>query len=145
MTLQPQSVHPHGLVDAQFDAIFTADTPIIVAYHGYPSLTRGLAYKRTNHMNMRVHGYQEEGTTTTPFDMWSRTKWTGSVYRRSMEPRRMPNSRSATRSQSTYSMSPNTVRISRKSETGLVRTNNRNGHSRNESSGSLVGSAKNSG
>ena len=69
MTLQPQSVHPHGLEDAAFDAIFTADKPIIFAYHGYPSLIHRLAYKRTNHMNMHVHGYQEEGTTTTPFDM----------------------------------------------------------------------------
>jgi xylulose-5-phosphate/fructose-6-phosphate phosphoketolase len=69
MTLQPQTVHPHGLSDTEFDALFTADKPIIFAFHGYPSLVHRLAYRRTNHRNLHVRGYQEEGTTTTPFDM----------------------------------------------------------------------------
>ncbi|MGH8496427.1 MAG: phosphoketolase family protein [Gammaproteobacteria bacterium] len=69
MTLQPDSVHPHGLSDPDFDAIFTADKPIVFAYHGYPALIHELTYRRTNHRNLHVHGYQEEGTTTTPFDM----------------------------------------------------------------------------
>jgi xylulose-5-phosphate/fructose-6-phosphate phosphoketolase len=69
MTLQPQSRHPHGLADADFDALFTIDKPVIFAFHGYPALVHRLIYKRTNHRNFHVHGYQEEGTTTTPFDM----------------------------------------------------------------------------
>jgi xylulose-5-phosphate/fructose-6-phosphate phosphoketolase len=69
MTLQPQSEHPHGLSDADFDAIFTRDKPIIFAYHGYPWLIHRLTYRRTNHGNLHVRGYKEEGTTTTPFDM----------------------------------------------------------------------------
>jgi xylulose-5-phosphate/fructose-6-phosphate phosphoketolase len=69
MTLQPQSEHPHGLSDRDFDAIFTVDKPIIFAFHGYPFLIHRLAYRRTNHDNMHVRGYKEEGTTTTPFDM----------------------------------------------------------------------------
>ncbi|HEX9694028.1 MAG TPA: phosphoketolase family protein, partial [Actinomycetota bacterium] len=69
MTLQPQTVHPHGLPDKEFDTLFTADKPIIFAFHGYPSLVHRLAYRRTNHRNLHVRGYQEEGTTTTPFDM----------------------------------------------------------------------------
>ncbi len=69
MTLQPQSEHPHGLADAEFDALFTCDKPIIFAYHGYPWLIHRLAYRRTNHPNLHVRGYKEEGTTTTPFDM----------------------------------------------------------------------------
>jgi len=69
MTLQPPREHPHGLTDAQFDALFTADKPIIFAYHGYPWLIHRLTYRRTNHDNLHVHGYKEEGTTTTPFDM----------------------------------------------------------------------------
>jgi xylulose-5-phosphate/fructose-6-phosphate phosphoketolase len=69
MTLQPKSQHPHGLADKDFDALFTKDKPIIFAYHGYPWLIHRLAYRRTNHANMHVHGYQEEGSTTTPFDM----------------------------------------------------------------------------
>jgi xylulose-5-phosphate/fructose-6-phosphate phosphoketolase len=69
MTLQPRTVHPHGLSDTEFDALFTADKPIIFAFHGYPSLIHRLAYRRTNHRNLHVRGYQEEGTTTTPFDM----------------------------------------------------------------------------
>ncbi|HSO07361.1 MAG TPA: phosphoketolase family protein [Pelomicrobium sp.] len=69
MTLQPRSEHPHGLTDRDFDAIFTTDKPIIFAYHGYPWLIHRLAYRRTNHDNLHVRGYKEEGTTTTPFDM----------------------------------------------------------------------------
>ncbi|HEY3519188.1 MAG TPA: phosphoketolase family protein [Gammaproteobacteria bacterium] len=69
MTLQPPSEHPHGLPDRDFDAIFTRDKPIIFAYHGYPWLIHRLTYRRTNHDNLHVRGYKEEGTTTTPFDM----------------------------------------------------------------------------
>jgi xylulose-5-phosphate/fructose-6-phosphate phosphoketolase len=69
MTLQPQSEHPHGLPDRDFDEIFTRDKPIIFAYHGYPWLIHRLTYRRTNHDNLHVRGYKEEGTTTTPFDM----------------------------------------------------------------------------
>ena len=69
MTLQSAEEHPHGLSDSQFDSIFTADKPIIFAYHGYPSLIHQLTYRRTNHRNLHVRGYKEEGTTTTPFDM----------------------------------------------------------------------------
>jgi xylulose-5-phosphate/fructose-6-phosphate phosphoketolase len=69
MTLQPQSEHPHGLSDREFDAIFTLDKPIIFAYHGYPWLIHRLTYRRTNHGHLHVRGYKEEGTTTTPFDM----------------------------------------------------------------------------
>ncbi len=69
MTLQPQSEHPHGLSDKDFDVLFTRDKPIIFAFHGYPSLIHQLTYRRTNHHNLHVRGYKEEGTTTTPFDM----------------------------------------------------------------------------
>jgi xylulose-5-phosphate/fructose-6-phosphate phosphoketolase len=69
MTLQPASEHPHGLSDRDFDAIFTADKPVVFAFHGYPWLIHRLTYRRTNHDNMHVRGYKEEGTTTTPFDM----------------------------------------------------------------------------
>src|SRR5262245_11037205 len=69
MRLQPSSEHPHGMTDAAFDALFTADRPIVFAFHGYPSLVHKLAYRRTNHHNMHVRGFKEEGTTTTPFDM----------------------------------------------------------------------------
>lgn len=69
MTLQPQEEHPHGLSDADFDEMFTTDKPIIFAYHGYPWLIHRLTYRRTNHDNIHVRGYKEEGTTTTPFDM----------------------------------------------------------------------------
>jgi xylulose-5-phosphate/fructose-6-phosphate phosphoketolase len=69
MVLQQRSEHPHGLMDKEFDAIFTTDKPIIFAYHGYPWLIHRLTYKRTNHDNIHVRGYKEEGTTTTPFDM----------------------------------------------------------------------------
>jgi xylulose-5-phosphate/fructose-6-phosphate phosphoketolase len=69
MKLQPASEHPHGLSDADFDALFTKDKPIVFAFHGYPWLIHRLTYRRTNHKNMHVRGYKEEGTTTTPFDM----------------------------------------------------------------------------
>jgi xylulose-5-phosphate/fructose-6-phosphate phosphoketolase len=69
MRLQPESEHPHGMSDAAFDALFTADRPVIFAYHGYPWLIHRLTYHRTNHRNLHVRGYKEEGTTTTPFDM----------------------------------------------------------------------------
>src|SRR5215210_2716250 len=69
MRLQDEHEHPHGLSGAQFDALFTADRPVIFAYHGYPSLIHRLTYRRTNHRNLHVRGYGEEGTTTTPFDM----------------------------------------------------------------------------
>jgi len=69
MTLQPHEEHPHGLTDYDFDALFTTDKPIIFAHHGYPWLIHRLTYRRTNHQNIHVRGYKEEGTTTTPFDM----------------------------------------------------------------------------
>ena len=69
MRLQPLSEHPHGLSDEEFDALFTRDRPVVFAYHGYPTLIHRLTYRRTNHQNLHVRGYKEEGTTTTPFDM----------------------------------------------------------------------------
>ena len=69
MKLQPHTEHPHGLTDKEFDAIFTRSKPVIFAYHGYPTLIHRLTYRRTNHENLHVRGYKEEGTTTTPFDM----------------------------------------------------------------------------
>ncbi|HWI02250.1 MAG TPA: phosphoketolase family protein, partial [Acidimicrobiales bacterium] len=69
MRLQPEVEHPHGLPDADFDSLFTKDKPVIFAYHGYPWLIHRLTYRRTNHPNIHVRGYKEEGTTTTPFDM----------------------------------------------------------------------------
>jgi xylulose-5-phosphate/fructose-6-phosphate phosphoketolase len=69
MRLQPMSEHPHGLADSEFDALFTTDKPILFAFHGYPWLIHRLTYRRTNHGNLHVRGYKEEGTTTTPFDM----------------------------------------------------------------------------
>jgi xylulose-5-phosphate/fructose-6-phosphate phosphoketolase len=69
MTLQPKSEHPHGLTDLDFDSIFTADKPVIFAFHGYPWLIHRLTYRRANHGNLHVRGYKEEGTTSTPFDM----------------------------------------------------------------------------
>jgi xylulose-5-phosphate/fructose-6-phosphate phosphoketolase len=69
MRLQPVEEHPHGLPDTEFDTIFTTDKPIVFAYHGYPWLIHRLTYRRTNHGNLHVRGYKEEGTTTTPFDM----------------------------------------------------------------------------
>jgi xylulose-5-phosphate/fructose-6-phosphate phosphoketolase len=69
MRLEPEHVHPHGLPDSEFDALFTSSQPVIFAYHGYPSLIHRLTYSRANHHNIHVRGYLEEGTTTTPFDM----------------------------------------------------------------------------
>ncbi|MBW4718416.1 phosphoketolase family protein [Saccharothrix obliqua] len=69
MRLQPETEHPHGMPDREFDALFTRDKPVIFAYHGYPWLIHRLTYRRTNHVNIHVRGYKEEGTTTTPFDM----------------------------------------------------------------------------
>jgi len=69
MKLQPDTEHPHGLNDAEFDALFTRDKPVIFAFHGYPWLIHRLTYRRTNHDNIHVRGYKEEGTITTPFDM----------------------------------------------------------------------------
>jgi len=69
MKLQPASEHPHGLPDADFDALFTRDKPVIFAFHGYATLIHRLTYRRTNHDSIHVRGYKEEGTTTTPFDM----------------------------------------------------------------------------
>ena len=73
-TLESNSRHPHGLDDDAFDSLFTTNKPVIFAYHGYPTLIHRLTYKRTNHQNFHVHGYQEEGTTTTPFDMTVRNE-----------------------------------------------------------------------
>ena len=69
MRLQPDTEHPHGLSDREFDILFTTDKPVIFGYHGYPWLIHRLTYRRTNHANLHVRGYKEEGTTTTPFDM----------------------------------------------------------------------------
>jgi xylulose-5-phosphate/fructose-6-phosphate phosphoketolase len=69
MRLQPETEHPHGLPDAEFDALFTTERPVVFAYHGYPWLIHRLTYRRANHANLHVRGYKEEGTTTTPFDM----------------------------------------------------------------------------
>jgi xylulose-5-phosphate/fructose-6-phosphate phosphoketolase len=69
MTLQSKKTHPHGLADDEFDELFTRDRPVVFAYHGYPHLIHRLTYNRTNSPNIHVHGYNEEGTTTTPFDM----------------------------------------------------------------------------
>ncbi len=69
MTLQTPAEHPHGLPDSDFDSMFTTDKPVIFAYHGYPTLIHRLTYRRKNHDNLHVHGYKEEGTITTPFDM----------------------------------------------------------------------------
>ncbi|PXY32130.1 phosphoketolase family protein [Prauserella muralis] len=69
MRLQPDTEHPHGMTDREFDALFTTDKPVLFAYHGYPWLIHRLTYRRANHDNLHVRGYKEEGTTTTPFDM----------------------------------------------------------------------------
>ena len=69
MVLQPSTEHPHGLPDSEFDSLFTADKPVVFAFHGYPWLIHRLTYRRTNHANLHVRGYKENGTTTTPFDM----------------------------------------------------------------------------
>ena len=67
--LQPESEHPHGLSDQEFDSLFTTNRPVVFAYHGYPWLIHRLTYRRKNHDNLHVRGYKEEGTTTTPFDI----------------------------------------------------------------------------
>ena len=69
MRLESEAQHSHGLSDREFDSLFTVDRPVIFAFHGYPMLIHRLTYKRQIHGNLHVHGYQEEGTTTTPFDM----------------------------------------------------------------------------
>jgi xylulose-5-phosphate/fructose-6-phosphate phosphoketolase len=69
MALQPQSEHPHGLADEDYDLLFPPNTPTIFAFHGYPWLIHRLTYRRHNHDRLHVRGYKEEGTTTTPFDM----------------------------------------------------------------------------
>ena len=69
MRLLPDTEHPHGLPDVEFDALFTTDRPVVFAFHGYPLLVHRLTYRRTNHQNLHVRGYKENGTTTTPFDM----------------------------------------------------------------------------
>jgi len=69
MRLQPDTEHPHGLGDRDFDELFTRDRPVIFAFHAYPWLIHGLTYRRTNHDNIHVRAYKEEGTITTPFDM----------------------------------------------------------------------------
>ena len=69
MRLQPETEHPHGLSDRDFDSVFTRDKPIVFNFHGYPALIHRLTYRRHNHANLHVRGYKEEGTTTTPFDM----------------------------------------------------------------------------
>jgi len=69
MTLEPKDEHPNGITDAEFDGLFTSNRPVIFAYHGYPYLIHRLTYKRRNHDNIHVRGFNEEGTTTTPFDM----------------------------------------------------------------------------
>ncbi len=69
MRLEPATEHPHGLIDADFDRLFTRDKPVIFAFHGYPWLIHRLTYRRTNHSNLHVRGYKEEGTITTAFDM----------------------------------------------------------------------------
>jgi xylulose-5-phosphate/fructose-6-phosphate phosphoketolase len=74
MTLQPATEHPHGFSDADFDAIFTTDKPVVFAFHGYPALIHRLTYRRHGHDNFHVRGYIEEGTTTTPFDMAVRNR-----------------------------------------------------------------------
>jgi len=74
MTLQPKTQHPHGLTDADFDALLTTSRPVIFAWHGYPALIHRLVYRRTNHRNFHVRGFQEEGSTTTPFDMVVRNR-----------------------------------------------------------------------
>ncbi len=74
MTLEPHQEHPHGLSDADFDALFTTSKPVIFAFHGYPWLIHRLTYRRENHHNIHVRGYVEEGSTTTPFDMVVRNR-----------------------------------------------------------------------
>jgi xylulose-5-phosphate/fructose-6-phosphate phosphoketolase len=78
MRLEPDSKHPHGMSD-EFDSLFTHSKPVVFAYHGHPSLIHRLTYRRANHANLRVRGYKEEGTTTTPFDMVMLTTSTAST------------------------------------------------------------------
>ena len=80
MALQPPSEHPHGLTDADFDPFSPQDKPIVFAFHGYPWLIHRLTYRRTNHDNLHVRGYKEEGTTTTPFDMTVLNDMTVSIW-----------------------------------------------------------------
>ena len=127
MTLQPKDQHPHGISDSDFDGMFTRDKPVIFAYHGYPYLIHRLTYNRTNHSNMHVHGFEEEGTTTTPFDMvvLNRTRSISSRDRRH-RPRaracafapRTSSSTSATSCLNTRVMSGSTARTCPKSGTG---------------------------
>ena len=131
MTLQPRSEHPHGLADNDFDALFTKDKPVIFAYHGYPWLIHRLAYRRTNHDNMHVRGYKEEGfdndafrhgraQRARPLSSCRRRHRPGAGARRSGGFLR--NKRSATSSSSTSAISPSTARICPKSRTGAGRT-----------------------
>ncbi|CAM5618325.1 phosphoketolase [Streptomyces cyaneofuscatus] len=97
----PETEHPHGMPDSEFDALFTRDKPVIFAYHGYPWLIHRLAYRRTGHANLHVRGYKEEGTTTTPFDMVVRNdldryrlgSWTSSTGSRASASARSPYAR----------------------------------------------------
>lgn len=90
MTLEDQSQHPHGLDDRSFDLLFTRDKPVIFAYHGYPALIHRLTYRRANHSNFHVHGFREEGTTTTPFDMVVRN-WLDRFHLAGSAIERLPN------------------------------------------------------
>jgi xylulose-5-phosphate/fructose-6-phosphate phosphoketolase len=74
LCLEPPGEHPHGLSDADFDALFTRGSPVVFAFHGYPWLVHRLTYRRNNHDGIHVRGYKEEGTTTTPFDMCVRNE-----------------------------------------------------------------------
>jgi phosphoketolase len=121
MTLQSSTEHPHGLADRDFDALFTKDKPVIFAYHGYPWLIHRLTYRRTNHDNLHVRGYKEEGTTTTPFDMvvlndLDRFHLVGDVIDR--VPGLGTRAASATSSSTTRPTSANTARTCRRSATG---------------------------
>jgi len=106
MKLQPPSEHPHGLSDFDFDALFTKDKPVVFAFHGYPWLIHRLTYRRTNHKNLHVRGYKEEGTTSTPFDMVV------------MNDRPMPSRRSRKSSWSTSDTLRNTEKTCRRSPIG---------------------------
>jgi xylulose-5-phosphate/fructose-6-phosphate phosphoketolase len=126
MKLQPGREHPHGLSDAEFDALFTKNKPVIFAFHGYPTLIHKLTYRRTNHENIHVRGFKEEGTTTTPFDMTVRNDldrfhlfmdaWI--VCRSSEHGQTTRGRRCSENWSSTRSMSVSTAMICRKSATG---------------------------
>lgn len=126
MKLQPPNEHPNGLPDKDFDALFTTDKPVIFAFHGYPWLIHRLTYRRTNHKNLHVRGYKEEGTTSTPFDMvvmndLDRFHLVADVIDRipcTTPVRTMPNRLSATSASSTNSSSPNMAKTCRRSATG---------------------------